>query len=126
MENISDNIEEIDEEYLVYRDLCLHPNIPTFYGLYFKPAKRIEEDQLWIVLEVSGEKLMKHILGSSPVCACCTCFTASINLYSHYPGRILVYTLFVTYSFALPLNSVCITSLNAIFSSNGHSLRSFL
>ena len=61
MENISDNIEEIDEEYLVYRDLCLHPNIPTFYGLYFKPAKRIEEDQLWIVLEVSGEKLMKHI-----------------------------------------------------------------
>ena len=30
MESIADNIEEIDEEFLVYRDLCLHPNIPSF------------------------------------------------------------------------------------------------
>lgn len=52
MENIADNIEEIDEEYLVYRDLCLHPNIPSFYGLYFKPGKKRQEDQLWFVMEV--------------------------------------------------------------------------
>jgi serine/threonine protein kinase len=53
MENIGDNIEEIDEEYLVYRDLCLHPNIPSFYGVFFKPGKRREDDQLWFVMEVS-------------------------------------------------------------------------
>lgn len=52
MENIADNIEEIDEEFLVYRDLCLHPNIPSFYGLYFNPGKKREEDQLWFVMEV--------------------------------------------------------------------------
>lgn len=53
MENIADNIEEIDEEFLVYRDLCLHPNIPSFYGLYFNPGKKREEDQLWFVMEVA-------------------------------------------------------------------------
>lgn len=54
MEQIADNIEEIEEEYLVLRDLCLHPNIPAFHGLYLKkhPTKR-EEDQLWFVMEVS-------------------------------------------------------------------------
>lgn len=54
MENIADNIEEIDEEFLVLRDLCLHPNIPAFYGLYLKfgQGKR-DDDQLWIVMEVS-------------------------------------------------------------------------
>lgn len=52
MESIADNIEEIDEEFLVYRDLCLHPNIPSFYGLYFNAGKKREEDQLWFVMEV--------------------------------------------------------------------------
>ena len=53
MESIADNIEEIDEEFLVYRDLCLHPNIPSFYGLYFNAGKKREDDQLWFVMEVS-------------------------------------------------------------------------
>ena len=53
MESIGDNIEEIEEEYLILRDLCLHPNIPSFYGLYLKRGKRREEDQLWFVMEVS-------------------------------------------------------------------------
>lgn len=52
MENIADNIEEIDEEFLVLRDLCLHPNIPSFHGLYLKLGCKREEDQLWIVMEV--------------------------------------------------------------------------
>ncbi|KZS21454.1 Neither inactivation nor afterpotential protein C [Daphnia magna] len=53
MEQIADNIEEIEEEFLVLRDLCLHPNIPAFHGLYLKkhPSKR-EEDQLWFVMEL--------------------------------------------------------------------------
>jgi myosin-3 len=49
LENVADNIEEIEEEYLVLRDLSRHPNIPAFHGLYFLP----EVDQLWITMEVS-------------------------------------------------------------------------
>ncbi|XP_053973288.1 myosin-IIIb-like isoform X2 [Hylaeus volcanicus] len=53
LENVADNIEEIEEEYLVLRDLCLHPNIPHFHGLFLKRAKPAqEEDQLWFVMEL--------------------------------------------------------------------------
>jgi len=53
LENVADNIEEIEEEYLVLRDLCLHPNIPLFHGLFLRHAKPgQEEDQLWFVMEV--------------------------------------------------------------------------
>lgn len=48
LENVADNIEEIEEEFLVLRDLSRHPNIPAFHGLYFRP----EVDQLWITMEV--------------------------------------------------------------------------
>ena len=53
IEQIADNIEEIEEEYLILRDLCLHPNIPSFYGIYLKKSSRREDDQLWFVMEVS-------------------------------------------------------------------------
>jgi serine/threonine protein kinase len=54
MEQIADNIEEIEEEFLVLRDLCLHPNIPAFHGLYLKKhGTKREEDELWFVMEVS-------------------------------------------------------------------------
>ncbi|XP_072749225.1 myosin-IIIb isoform X1 [Anoplolepis gracilipes] len=53
LENVADNIEEIEEEYLVLRDLSLHPNIPLFHGLFLKRAKPgQEEDQLWFVMEL--------------------------------------------------------------------------
>lgn len=75
MEAIADNIEEIEEEFLVLRDLCLHPNIPSFYGLYLKKhASKREEDQLWFVMEVikklhcifmSSEKRSKRIDSNS-------------------------------------------------------------
>ncbi|XP_019889251.2 myosin-IIIb isoform X2 [Ooceraea biroi] len=53
LENVADNIEEIEEEYLVLRDLSLHPNIPLFHGLFLKHAKPgQEEDQLWFVMEL--------------------------------------------------------------------------
>lgn len=57
LENVADNVEEIEEEYLVLRDLSHHPNIPLFYGLFLKRAKpNQEEDQLWFVMEVSSNK----------------------------------------------------------------------
>ncbi len=54
MEAIADTIEEVEEEFLVLRDLCLHPNIPSFHGLYLKrnSAGKREEDQLWFVMEL--------------------------------------------------------------------------
>ena len=52
IEHINDNLEEIEEEYRILRNQCIHPNIPTFYGLYFKEASRREDDQLWFAMEV--------------------------------------------------------------------------
>ncbi|XP_058807301.1 myosin-IIIb-like isoform X2 [Phymastichus coffea] len=53
LENVADNIEEIEEEFLVLRDLSMHPNIPEFHGIFLKRAKPAqEEDQLWFVMEL--------------------------------------------------------------------------
>lgn len=58
MENIPENIEEIEEEYLVLKDLSVHPNIPSFYGLYLRRGGQPEEDQLWFVMEVRISSLL--------------------------------------------------------------------
>lgn len=52
LENVPDNIEEIEEEYLILKDLSLHPNIPAFHGLFLRKGSTPEEDQLWFVMEV--------------------------------------------------------------------------
>ncbi|XP_043241849.1 myosin-IIIa-like, partial [Amphibalanus amphitrite] len=52
LEDITDNIEEIEEEFLVLRDLCRHPNITQFHGMFFKPGKSRDHDQLWFVMEL--------------------------------------------------------------------------
>ncbi|KAG0429237.1 hypothetical protein HPB47_023824, partial [Ixodes persulcatus] len=51
MENIADNVEEMEEEHRVLRDLCVHPNIPTYFGIFFQPAACREDDQVWFVME---------------------------------------------------------------------------
>lgn len=50
MESINEVIEEIEEEYMILRDLSNHPNLPKFHGIFMK--KYNEEDQLWLVLEL--------------------------------------------------------------------------
>ncbi|KAH7962394.1 hypothetical protein HPB52_015870 [Rhipicephalus sanguineus] len=52
MENIADNVEEMEEEHRVLRDLCVHPNIPTYFGIFFQPAPCREDDQVWFVMEL--------------------------------------------------------------------------
>ncbi|GBP22033.1 Myosin-IIIa [Eumeta japonica] len=52
LENITENIEEIEEEFLVFRDLSSHPNIPEFYGLFLKRGITTEDDQIWFVMEL--------------------------------------------------------------------------
>uniref|UniRef100_A0A182M5B9 Protein kinase domain-containing protein n=1 Tax=Anopheles culicifacies TaxID=139723 RepID=A0A182M5B9_9DIPT len=61
LESIADNIEEIEEEYLVLRDLSKHPNIPDFAGLFLKRGTTVEDDQLWFVLEVSGQDANAYV-----------------------------------------------------------------
>ncbi|KAM3967535.1 myosin-IIIb [Aphomia sociella] len=52
LENIAENIEEIEEEFLVFRDLSSHPNIPEFFGLFLKRATCSDDDQIWFVMEL--------------------------------------------------------------------------
>lgn len=52
MENITENIEEIEEEFLVFRDLSGHRNIPEFFGLFLKRGVCPDDDQIWFVMEV--------------------------------------------------------------------------
>ncbi|XP_059607576.1 myosin-IIIb-like isoform X2 [Phlebotomus argentipes] len=52
LENIPDNVEEIEEEFLVFRDLSQHPNLPTFTGIFLRRGATIEDDQLWFIMEL--------------------------------------------------------------------------
>ena len=62
MENVSQVLEEIEEEYRILRDLGDHPNMPGFLGIYLKGGEKGEEsggrrhlrgeEQVWIVMEV--------------------------------------------------------------------------
>lgn len=52
LESIPDNVEEIEEEYLVLRDLSNHINIPSFLGVFLKRGAVVEEDQLWFTMEL--------------------------------------------------------------------------
>jgi hypothetical protein len=51
LECLHEMIEEIEEEYLVLRDLSNHSNLPAFYGLYLLRGPKAA-DQLWIAMEV--------------------------------------------------------------------------
>jgi myosin III len=52
LEQITENLEEIEEEYLVLSELSRHPNLPEFHGLFLKKGKTPEEDQIWFCLEL--------------------------------------------------------------------------
>ncbi|XP_022821739.1 myosin-IIIb-like isoform X2 [Spodoptera litura] len=52
LENITENIEEIEEEFLVFRDLSGHRNIPEFFGLFLKRGVCPDDDQIWFVMEL--------------------------------------------------------------------------
>ncbi|KAG8227251.1 hypothetical protein J437_LFUL003982 [Ladona fulva] len=79
LENPAENVEELEEEYLVLRDLSLHPNLPSFYGLYYLPADRPPptaeqspvhqnrlnpDDQIWFAMELcSGGSVTDLVQG---------------------------------------------------------------
>ena len=55
LENISDFVEEIEEEFRVLNELRSVKNLPRFYGIYLKRNKSDgvrSKDQVWFVMEV--------------------------------------------------------------------------
>lgn len=62
LENITENIEEIEEEFLVFRDLSGHPNIPEFFGLFLKRGVCSDDDQIWFVMEVGLRLFLDELL----------------------------------------------------------------
>lgn len=52
LESITDNLEEIEEEFMVLRDLSKHPNLPEFTGIFLRKGVNAEDDQLWFVMEL--------------------------------------------------------------------------
>lgn len=50
--NLSENIEVIEEEYRIFKDLSRHDTFPEFYGAFLNKGKKEELDELWLVLEV--------------------------------------------------------------------------
>ncbi|XP_055705542.1 myosin-IIIb-like isoform X4 [Phlebotomus papatasi] len=52
LENIPDNVEEIEEEFLVFRDLSQHPNLPAFTGIFLRRGATVDDDQLWFIMEL--------------------------------------------------------------------------
>jgi myosin-3 len=66
MESINEVIEEIEEEYMILKDLSNHPNLPKFFGIFLK--KSIEEDQLWLVLELCSNGSVTDLVKSLIKC----------------------------------------------------------
>lgn len=51
--NLEENIAVIEEEYRIFKDLSRHDNFPTFYGAFLNKYDKEENDELWLVMEVS-------------------------------------------------------------------------
>jgi hypothetical protein len=49
-------IEEIEEEYVILRDLSGHQNMPAFFGIYLLRSPR-SADQFWIAMEVPHDNV---------------------------------------------------------------------
>lgn len=62
MESINEVIEEIEQEYLVLKELTNHLNLPEFYGIYLK---QIQDDyQVWFVLELCSNGSVTDLVKS--------------------------------------------------------------
>jgi len=53
-------IEEIEEEYVILRDLSGHENMPAFYGIYMLRSAKMT-DQLWISMEVIDTHILSDV-----------------------------------------------------------------
>ncbi|CAB4054331.1 MYO3 [Lepeophtheirus salmonis] len=74
IDNITDNIEEIEQEYQVLTTHWFHPNIPHFEGLYLK--KSSSGDEIWMNLFVI---INCQVLSEEEVCYILSEVTHSLN-----------------------------------------------
>ncbi|KAL5006119.1 hypothetical protein ScPMuIL_017277 [Solemya velum] len=63
LESIHELIEEIEEEYRILNDMCNHPNMPKFYGLYLKRGSKVDT-QVWIVMEMCARGSVTELVRS--------------------------------------------------------------
>lgn len=52
LNNLCENINVIEEEYRIFKDLSKHENFPDFYGAYLNKYDKDDKDELWLVMEV--------------------------------------------------------------------------
>jgi hypothetical protein len=52
LKNLIDNVEYIEEEYRIFKNLSRHDNFPTFYGGFLNKFDKADKDELWLVMEV--------------------------------------------------------------------------
>jgi serine/threonine protein kinase len=50
--NLDENLDIIEEEFRIFKDLSRHDNFPTFYGAFFNKYDKDFKNELWLVMEV--------------------------------------------------------------------------
>jgi len=50
LDSVDEILDEVEQEFVILRDLSNHDNIPRFYGLFLRQDPN--QDQLWITMEV--------------------------------------------------------------------------
>lgn len=50
--NLAENVEVVEEEYRIFKDLSRHDNFPNFYGAFLNKYDKEDKDELWLVMEV--------------------------------------------------------------------------
>ncbi|KAI9561650.1 hypothetical protein GHT06_012610 [Daphnia sinensis] len=51
LKNLAENVEFIEEEYRIFKNLSRHGNFPTFYGGFLNKFDKADKDELWLVME---------------------------------------------------------------------------
>jgi len=65
--NLDENLDIIEEEFRIFKDLSRHDNFPTFYGAFFNKYDKDFKNELWLVMEVSWELVHFFFQGNKVV-----------------------------------------------------------
>ena len=52
LSKLAENIEVVEEEYRIFKDLSRHDTFPEFYGAFLNKHDKSDKDEVWLVLEV--------------------------------------------------------------------------
>jgi len=51
LSKLAENIEVVEEEYRIFKDLSRHDTFPEFYGAFLNKHDKSDKDEVWLVLE---------------------------------------------------------------------------